>query len=90
MKSCVYQKQDPVDVPKVETQTLKDILSLPFGAEIVMLLMSWNPLRLSQSLPVQQVILALDIIPGEFDVEAAIAIAGSVASCATTTRLRGG
>lgn len=55
MKSCVYQKQDPVDVPKVETQTLKDILSLPFGAEIVMLLMSWNPLRLSQSLPVQQV-----------------------------------
>ncbi len=51
MKACVYQKQEPVDIPKVETQTLKGILSLPWGAEIIMLLMSWNPCRIQQYLP---------------------------------------
>ena len=31
MKSCVFQKQDPVDIPQVETRTLKDVLELPVG-----------------------------------------------------------
>ena len=34
MKACIYQKQDPVDIPQVETRTLKDVLALPWGFEI--------------------------------------------------------
>ncbi|MGZ9112198.1 MAG: pyridine nucleotide-disulfide oxidoreductase, partial [Rhodoplanes sp.] len=33
MKSCIYQKQDPVDIPQIETRTLKDVLALPWGFE---------------------------------------------------------
>ncbi len=29
MKACVFQKQEPVDIPQVETRTLKDVLDLP-------------------------------------------------------------
>src|SRR5579862_5963348 len=46
MKACIYQKQDPVDIPQVETRTLKDVLSLPWGFEIHSLLTRWNPLDL--------------------------------------------
>ena len=28
MKACVYQKQDPVDIPQVETRILKEVLAL--------------------------------------------------------------
>ena len=31
MKSCIIQKQEPVDIPQVETRTLKDVLELPVG-----------------------------------------------------------
>jgi len=31
MKSCIYQKQQPVDIPQAETRTLKDVLELPWG-----------------------------------------------------------
>ncbi len=31
MKSCIFQKQEPVDIPQVETRTLKDVLELPVG-----------------------------------------------------------
>jgi NADPH-dependent glutamate synthase beta subunit-like oxidoreductase/NAD(P)H-flavin reductase len=51
MKSCIYQKQDPVDVPQVETRTLKDVLGLPWGFEIYSLLTRWNPLNLRRPLP---------------------------------------
>jgi NADPH-dependent glutamate synthase beta subunit-like oxidoreductase/NAD(P)H-flavin reductase len=51
MKSCIYQKQDPVDIPQVETRTLKDVLSLPWGFEIYALLTRWNPLDLRRPLP---------------------------------------
>ena len=44
MKSCVFQKQDPVDIPQVETRSLKDVLELPWGFEIYGLLTRWNPL----------------------------------------------
>ena len=44
MKSCIYQKQEPVDIPHIESQMLKDVLSLKFGAEIYYLLSRWNPL----------------------------------------------
>jgi NADPH-dependent glutamate synthase beta subunit-like oxidoreductase/NAD(P)H-flavin reductase len=51
MKSCVYQKQDPVDIPQVETRSLKDVLDLPWGFEIYSLLTRWNPLNLERWVP---------------------------------------
>ncbi len=51
MKACIYQKQDPVDIPQVETRTLKDVLSLPWGFEIYGLLTRWNPLNIHRPLP---------------------------------------
>lgn len=45
MKSCIFQKQEPVDIPQVETRTLKDVLELPWGFEIYGLLTRWNPLN---------------------------------------------
>jgi NADPH-dependent glutamate synthase beta subunit-like oxidoreductase/NAD(P)H-flavin reductase len=51
MKACVFQKQDPVDIPQVETRTLKDVLDLPWGFEIYGLLTRWNPLNLDRPLP---------------------------------------
>lgn len=44
MKSCIYQKQEPVNIPQAETRTLKDVLDLPWGFEIYSLLTRWNPL----------------------------------------------
>lgn len=51
MRSCIYQKQTPVNVPAVETRVLNDVLALPWGVEIYDLLVSWNPLRPKQYLP---------------------------------------
>ncbi len=51
MKSCIYQRQDPVDIPQAETRTLKDVLGLPWGFEIYSLLTRWNPLSLRRPLP---------------------------------------
>ncbi|WHQ46778.1 MAG: FAD-dependent oxidoreductase [Candidatus Midichloria sp.] len=51
MKSCIYQKQKPVDIPLVETETLQTVLELPYGFEIYSLLTRWNPLNFKQWLP---------------------------------------
>ena len=51
MKACIFQKQDPVDIPQVETKALKDVLSLPWGFEIYSLLTRWNPLHLERPVP---------------------------------------
>jgi NADPH-dependent glutamate synthase beta subunit-like oxidoreductase/NAD(P)H-flavin reductase len=51
MKACIYQKQEPVNIPQAETRTLKDVLELPWGFEIYSLLTRWNPLNLKQPLP---------------------------------------
>jgi NADPH-dependent glutamate synthase beta subunit-like oxidoreductase len=51
MKSCIYQKQDPVNIPQVETRTLKDVLGLPWGFEVYSLLTRWNPLDLKRPFP---------------------------------------
>ncbi len=48
MKACVYQKQDPVNIPQIETHVLTDVLALPWGVEIYDLLTRWNPLRRTQ------------------------------------------
>ena len=54
MKACIYQKQDPVNIPEVETRALKDVLELPWGFEIYSLLTRWNPLDLRRPLPKPQ------------------------------------
>ncbi len=46
MKSCIYQKQEPVDIPQIETETLKDLLSLPWGFRD---LFAFHPLEPAQS-----------------------------------------
>ncbi|MGE4255465.1 MAG: FAD-dependent oxidoreductase, partial [Xanthobacteraceae bacterium] len=51
MKACIYQKQEPVDIPQVETRVLKDVLALPYGFEIYSLLTRWNPLNIRRPLP---------------------------------------
>jgi NADPH-dependent glutamate synthase beta subunit-like oxidoreductase/NAD(P)H-flavin reductase len=51
MKACIYQRQEPVDIPQVETRTLKDVLGLPWGFEIYSLLTRWNPLNIRRPLP---------------------------------------
>jgi NADPH-dependent glutamate synthase beta subunit-like oxidoreductase/NAD(P)H-flavin reductase len=51
MKACIYQKQDPVDIPQAETSVLKDVLELPWGFEIYSLLTRWNPLDIRRPLP---------------------------------------
>jgi NADPH-dependent glutamate synthase beta subunit-like oxidoreductase/NAD(P)H-flavin reductase len=51
MKACIYQKQEPVDIPQAETSILKDVLALPWGFEIYALLTRWNPLNLRRPLP---------------------------------------
>jgi len=51
MKACIYQKQDPVDIPQIETRTLKDVLELPWGFEIYSLLTRWNPLNFARPTP---------------------------------------
>ena len=44
MKACVFQKQEPVNIPAIETGLLTDVLSMPWGFEIYGLLTRWNPL----------------------------------------------
>ncbi len=51
MKACIYQKQEPVDIPQVETRVLREVLALPWGFEIYALLTRWNPLDLRRPLP---------------------------------------
>ncbi len=51
MKACIYQRQEPVDIPQIETRTLKDVLGLPWGFEIYSLLTRWNPLNIRRPLP---------------------------------------
>ncbi|MGE0592494.1 MAG: FAD-dependent oxidoreductase [Vicinamibacterales bacterium] len=45
MKACIYQKQEPVNIPQIETGVLTDVLKLRWGVEIYGLLTRWNPLN---------------------------------------------
>ena len=45
MKACIFQKQEPVNIPQAETGVLTHVLALPFGVEIYSLLTRWNPLN---------------------------------------------
>ena len=46
MKGCIYQKQDPVNIPQIETRVLTDVLDMPWGVEVFGLLTRWNPLNI--------------------------------------------
>jgi len=48
MKACIYQKQEPVNIPQIETRVLMDVLTLPYGFEIYSLLTRWNPLNVKR------------------------------------------
>jgi NADPH-dependent glutamate synthase beta subunit-like oxidoreductase/NAD(P)H-flavin reductase len=47
MKGCIFQKQEPVNIPLIESSILREILALPYGFEIYHLLTKWNPLNVS-------------------------------------------
>ena len=51
MAACIYQKQEPVDIPQAETSVLRSVLDLPWGFEIYALLTRWNPLNIRRPLP---------------------------------------
>jgi NADPH-dependent glutamate synthase beta subunit-like oxidoreductase/NAD(P)H-flavin reductase len=48
MKACIFQKQEPVNIPQIETRVLTETLSLPWGLEIYQLLTRWNPLNVAR------------------------------------------
>ncbi len=48
MKACVFQKQEPVNIPQIETRVLTEVLGMPWGLEIYMLLMRFNPLNVER------------------------------------------
>ncbi len=50
-KSCIFQKQSPVDIPQIETRILKNVLALEWGFEIYSLLSRWNPLNIAHPYP---------------------------------------
>ncbi len=53
MKACVFQKQEPVNIPQIETRVLTEVLELPWGMEIYGFLTRFNPLNVKRphSLP---------------------------------------
>ena len=51
MKACIFQKQEPVNIPQIETSILTDVLHLPFGFEIYSLLTRFNPLNRRRPYP---------------------------------------
>ncbi len=48
MKACIFQKQEPVNIPQIETRVLTEVLGLPWGLEIYGLLTRWNPLHVER------------------------------------------
>jgi len=53
MKSCIFQKQTPVNIPQIETGILTEVLNLPYGFEIYSLLTRWNPLNAKRPVPLR-------------------------------------
>jgi NADPH-dependent glutamate synthase beta subunit-like oxidoreductase/NAD(P)H-flavin reductase len=48
MKACIFQKQEPVNIPQIETRVLTEVLDLPWGMEIFGFLTRWNPLNVAR------------------------------------------
>jgi NADPH-dependent glutamate synthase beta subunit-like oxidoreductase len=43
-KACIFQKQDPVDIPLIESKLYEEVLNIDYGFEIYSLLARWMPL----------------------------------------------
>lgn len=54
MKACIYQKQEAVNIPAIESRILQDVLGLPYGFEIYRLLTRWNPLNFERPYPKEE------------------------------------
>lgn len=50
-KACIFQKQEPVDIPYIESQIVNSLLSIDYGFEIYYLLTQWQPLNFSAPVP---------------------------------------
>ncbi len=51
-KACIFQKQDPVDIPSIESTILQNVLEKNlYGPEIYSLLTRWNPLNIKRPYP---------------------------------------
>jgi len=51
-KACIFQKQDPVDIPSIESTILQNVLEkVQYGPEIYSLLTRWNPLNIKRPYP---------------------------------------
>jgi len=48
MRACIFQKQEPVNIPLIETNILTDVLSLPWGVEVYALMTRFNPMNLKR------------------------------------------
>ena len=66
MKSCIFQKQEPVNIPMVESQILLDVLNLPWGFEIYSLLTRWNPLNTQSKEQYNNAVLIVGMGPAGF------------------------
>ncbi|MCL2567613.1 MAG: FAD-dependent oxidoreductase [Alphaproteobacteria bacterium] len=67
--ACIFQKQEAVNTPCAETETLKQVLLLDYGFEIYSLLSRWNPLRFYRPYPLSlkhQNILVVGLGPAGF------------------------
>jgi NADPH-dependent glutamate synthase beta subunit-like oxidoreductase/NAD(P)H-flavin reductase len=51
MRACIFQKQEPVNIPQIETGILTDVLHMPWGMEVYGLLTRWNPLNVRRPFP---------------------------------------
>ncbi|MDC0857081.1 FAD-dependent oxidoreductase [Rickettsiales bacterium] len=51
MKACIFQTQDPVNIPLIETTILDNVLDLNYGFEVYYLLTLWNPLNINRPKP---------------------------------------
>jgi len=50
-RACIFQKQDAVDIPYLESGMVKFVLDLSYGFEIYALLTRWNPLKTINYIP---------------------------------------
>lgn len=65
MDSCIFQTQDPVNVPGIESNITHLCLHLPWGFEILYLLSYWNPLN-PHVVSLKKSVLVVGMGPGGF------------------------
>ena len=70
MRSCIYQKQEPVNIPGVESNIVAKVLSMEYGFEIYSLLTRWNPFNIDSPVllkpPTNKKILVVGMGPAGF------------------------